>query len=61
MIEPEVFDIFGIFVFVVLFATGISLWKKYGKDKKETWIVLTISVLGLIVDGYIVLSKFILN
>jgi len=61
MIEPQAFDVFGIFVFLVLFAVGISLFRKYGKDKKETWIILLVSVLGLIVDGYNVFVNIILK
>lgn len=55
---PEFFDNFGIVVFSALFI--LSVWML--KTKKETpdwvaFIVFLISILGLIVDGYIVFFR----
>jgi len=59
--QPEFFDIFGLIVFSYLFIIGI--WMLKGK-KLPDWsgfVILLIAVLGLIVDGSIVIRKFILG
>lgn len=58
MISAEFFDIFGFIGFLILLTTGISIRKKV---KNQSLIIIVISVIGLIVDGYIVLKNFILN
>ncbi len=58
MIDAEFFDIFGFIGFVILLITGISIRNKV---KKQSLIIIIISLIGLIVDGYIVLTKFILK
>ena len=58
MIPAEFFDIFGLIGFAILLIVGISIRKKV---KKEALIVIIISIIGLIVDGYVVLTKFVLN
>jgi len=59
--RPEFFDIFGLIVFTYLFVVGIWMFKQ--KRKIPNWIkfpILTIGILGFIVDGFIVLKTFIL-
>ena len=58
MVNAEFFDIFGFIGFSILFITGISLLKK---SKKQAFVILVISLIGLLVDGYIVLTNFILK
>ena len=58
MVGAEFFDIFGFLGFFILLATGILIRKKV---KKESLIIIAISLIGLIVDGYIVLVNFILK
>lgn len=58
----EFFDIFGITVWVFFLGLGGYMLLT---DKKTpdwiAWIIIIIGVLGLIVDGYIVLKTFILQ
>ncbi len=59
LIRPEFFDIFGILVFS--FITSLSVWGLWTKKKFPKWatiILLTIGVLGLIVDGTIVYMTY---
>ena len=58
MIKPEFFDIFGFMGFILLLIIGVSIINEVGT---KAWIVIIISLIGLIVDGYIVLTKFILK
>ena len=58
MASAEFFDIFGFIGFLILLGIGISLIKI---NKKKAIIIIAISLIGLIVDGYIVLTKFMLN
>jgi hypothetical protein len=58
MIRPEFMDIFGSIGFLILLITGISIRKKV---KIQSWIIIVISIIGLIVDGYIVITNFILG
>lgn len=58
MVKAEFFDIFGFIGFVILLATGISVINTIGI---KAWIIIIISSIGLIVDGYVVLTKFILK
>jgi hypothetical protein len=58
MIPPEFFDILGIATFTVLLYIGVSLRKK---EKVLSKIVIAIGLLGLAIDLYIVISKFILG
>lgn len=56
---PEFYDMFGVFVFT--FLTIVGGWML--STKKETsdliaFIIMTIGLLGLIVDSYIVITKF---
>lgn len=59
--RAEFFDIFGIIVFIFLAAVGYWMLKK---NKNPDWIgasLLTIGVLGLIVDCTLVLRAFLIN
>lgn len=59
-IKPEFFDIFGIAVFS--FITIISYWAINNGNFVPRWaliILLTIGILGLIVDGTIVFLTYI--
>ena len=58
MIKAEFFDIFGFMGFIILLIIGVSIINEVGT---KAWIVIIISLIGLIVDGYIVLTKFILK
>jgi hypothetical protein len=58
MVKAEFFDIFGFFGFLTLFIVGMSVREIV---KTEAIIIITISLIGLVVDGYIVLTKFILK
>ena len=58
MIKAEFFDIFGFMGFILLLIIGVSIINEVGT---KAWIVMIISLIGLIVDGYIVLTKFILK
>ncbi len=57
MINAETFDIFGIIGFLILLVIGLKIRKKV---KRESWIIIIISIIGLSIDTYIVLAKFIL-
>jgi hypothetical protein len=65
-ITPEFFDLFGLPVFLIILGLGILL-KYQGKRlsrKILKWISVTliiIGILGLIVDGSIIVIKFILG
>lgn len=58
MVSAEIFDIFGFIGFLILLFTGLSIRNKV---KKASWIIIIISSLGLVIDGYIILTNFILN
>jgi len=60
MITPAFFDIFGFIGFLILFTLGISLYS-IKKVKKQALIIIAISLIGLIVDGYVILTNFILK
>ena len=57
-INPAYFDIVGLVGFLVLFFIGLSLKSMYNK---RAWAVIIISLVGLIVDGYSVLTNFVLR
>jgi len=58
MLPAEFFDIFGFIGFLILLVTGVSIRKKV---RKEALVIIVISLIGLIVDGYIVLTNFVLK
>ena len=62
MILAEFMDIFGFIGFAILFFSATQILKSKDKSiKRYGAIILAISIIGLIVDGYIVLTNFILN
>lgn len=62
MTSAEFFDIFGFMGFAILLFLGIKVLKSKDKSiRKYGAIVLAIAILGLIIDGYIVLTNFILK
>ena len=58
MIDAKYFDIFGLAGFLILFFIGLSIKKVY---KKRAWVVILISLIGIVVDGYVVLTNFVLK
>ena len=61
MVEAEFFDIFGFFGFLYIIAT--SLWALKNKKKLPklaTIILLTMGILGLLIDGFIVINKYLI-
>jgi len=60
--NAEFMDIFGLMGFAILLFSGIKVFKSKDKSiKKYGAIVIAISIIGLIVDGYIVTTTFILG
>lgn len=60
LLEPAFYDFFGLIVFLFLIYLGIRGLKK---QKIKPWmfkVILTIGILGLIVDFSMVMLKFIL-
>ncbi len=60
--RPEFFDFFGLIVFTFLFIIGI--WMLKSRKKLPDWIgftILLIGILGLIVDGAIIIRIYILG
>lgn len=58
--DPVFFDFFGIGIFFFLFCVGAWILKT--KNKTPDWIgflILLIGILGLIVDGFIVIKRII--
>jgi len=58
MIPPEYFDIPGFILFIVLLISGISIIKR---EKVAAIIAIGVSILGLIADGYSLITNFILH
>lgn len=60
--NPEFFDIFGIIGFTILLFFGIKLFRRKNKTVKYSGLIITlISLIGLIVDLYIVLNSYVFN
>ena len=65
MINPEFFDIFGIFVFAIILIIGLLIRFKRRKLSDKTWnlislFLIIIAILGLIVDGIIVWRTYLI-
>ncbi len=59
--NPEFFDIFGLAAFTIILLIGI--WILKAKNKVPNWIgiiLMIIAILGLIIDGFIVIKTYIL-
>jgi hypothetical protein len=57
--RPEFFDIFGLMVFSFLLI--ISIWMLRTKKRLPEWVgfvILLISITGLIIDGFIVIKTY---
>ena len=62
MINAAFMDIFGFIGFAVLLIMGIGISRaKKLKIRREGDVVIIIAIIGLLVDGYIVLTNFILK
>ena len=59
--KPEFFDIFGLFVFVFLFVVGVLMLTKKKLPNWTGFVILLIAILGLIVDGSIVIKTYFLG
>lgn len=60
--NAEFFDVFGFMGFIIILM--ISIWMLKSKDKLPNWagvILLSIAILGIIIDGIIVIKTFILG
>jgi len=57
MISAEFFDIFGFIGFLILLITGLSIRKR---EKIASLVIIIISLIGAVVDGYIIITNFIL-
>jgi hypothetical protein len=58
MIQAKYFDIIGFPAFIILLILGIYLIKK---DEMISITIIIISILGSIVDGYSVITNFIIK
>lgn len=57
--QPETYDLFGLMTFA--FITILSIWSLKARKPLPKWagiILLIIGILGIIVDGFIVYTKF---
>jgi len=62
MMTAAFMDIFGFIGFAVLLIMGIGISRaKKLKIRREGDVVIIIAIIGLLVDGYIVLTNFILK
>jgi len=60
--RPEVYDFLGLITFTFLLGVGIYMLKKPKKTPEWIWhILILIGVLGLIIDGSIILKEFVLK
>jgi hypothetical protein len=57
-IKAELFDIPGFLLFIILFVTGISIVQR---EQIAGIIVISIACLGLLADGYSLITNFILH
>jgi len=58
MIPAEYFDIAGFVAFLILFFIGLSIKKVF---KKRGLYIVLISLGGLVLEGYSLVSRFALN
>ena len=61
MVNAEFLDIFGFFGFVIIFLIGI--WMLNAKEKLPKWaamILIIIGLLGLIIDGVVVITTYLI-
>lgn len=60
-IDAAFFDIFGFIGFVILIATGIILIGNRKFYKWAKWVILTIGIIGAIIDGFIIIKTFVMG
>ena len=60
MIETKFFDIFGLIGFIILFFIGLRIIK-VKKLKNYGYVILLITVMGIIADSYSVITNFLLR
>ena len=58
IIRPEFFDIFGVLTFTILLIIGLKIRVN---QKKASTILIIIGILGLIVDGTIVIKTYLIG
>lgn len=56
--QAEFFDIFGFVGFLILLITGLKIRKK---EKTASLIIIAISLIGLIVKGYVIVKTFLIG
>ena len=62
MVSAEFFDIPGFIAFTILLIIGILMLKT--KRKLPNWvavIIIVISILGMVIDGFIVIKTYIIG
>ena len=60
MINAEFFDIFGFFGFIYITLISILILKNKKLANWSKIILLIIGILGLIIDGFIIINKYIM-
>lgn len=60
MIPAEYFDIFGLIGFIILFCIGLRIAREK-KLRYHGYVVLLISLAGMIIDAYSIIANFILK
>jgi hypothetical protein len=59
-INAEFMDRFGLVGFIILLFSGIRIFQLGGKSLEVyAWMIILISLIGILVDGYIVFTTFI--
>ncbi|HTY43889.1 MAG TPA: hypothetical protein VMC80_01470 [Patescibacteria group bacterium] len=58
MIKAELFDVAGFILFIILLILGISIIRT---EELISALIITISIMGLLADGYSILTNFILK
>ncbi len=61
ILRAEFFDIFGLIVFTFLLVIGLMMIKKKKLPDWAGFVILLIGILGLIVDGYIVIKTYLIG
>ncbi len=62
MVSTEFFDVFGFMAFIIIAIVGT--WMLKSKERLPNWIgmvVLSIGILGIIIDGFIVIKTYIIG
>ena len=60
--RPETYDFLGLVIFSFLLGVGVYMLKKPKKTPAWIWyILMLIGILGLIIDGGVIIREFILK